>query len=143
VQVNKGQAGLSMARLPNKIMRYFLAENANRKLLNEVVFEPIDLFAGTVRGVYSTKYDTLAGQLTKEPGVREITEADYSELLKKKSPSLDSSLILRMPSPDSQARLANPPRVVVDDTKKKQAKLPTTADALKVEKVSSEPEKVP
>ena len=44
-------------------MKYFLAENANRKLLGEVAFEPIDLFAGTVRGVYATKYDTLAAKL--------------------------------------------------------------------------------
>lgn len=72
--------------------QFYQAQNANRSI-GGVVFEPYEVFAGTILGVYATEnpgeittLDALAADKTS--GVTKIDEATYDNLCKKKAPNL-------------------------------------------------------
>jgi len=67
-------------------VKYFYATNSNQRICG-VAFEPVDLFAGTVCGVFQTSDANLISQFAGQKHVEEITQADYEAKLKKKAPT--------------------------------------------------------
>jgi hypothetical protein len=80
-------------------MKYLHAENAGAPI-EGVRFQPYNIFAGTVVGILATDDEALATSLLKHKNVKEITEAEYNKLSKKKVPSLTASPV----SPQSQSQ---------------------------------------
>lgn len=76
--------------------KFYFAENSNRKFIapkgRRIVFENIDQFAGTWRGVFATDnaedikvLDVLVN--TERTGVKEITAEEYATWQQKKTPN--------------------------------------------------------
>jgi hypothetical protein len=68
-------------------MKYFYASNATRKIKTEhftFKFEPCSMVASIWAGTYATENSQEVVELSDVKGVKEITELEYKELLKKK-----------------------------------------------------------
>lgn len=66
--------------------KYFYALNANQRIAG-IAFEPVDIFAGSVYGVYATNDEKAISALSSVAHVNEITKESYDSHLKKKAPS--------------------------------------------------------
>ena len=135
-------------------MKYYHAENANRSI-HGFVFEPYDIFAGTVLGVYATENESEIAALNKvtaekTSGVTEITSEEYEQLRKKKARSLigfaPSKPHLAAPVPLKGAGAAvveNPIPVPIDETVKTGEPLASVEEAVRLDKVEPSETAVP
>jgi hypothetical protein len=97
-------------------MPYFYTENANRTIRAgnyKFEFEPVSQTGGCWDGVLKTEdeHPDQANALRSCPSVKEITAAEYDDLLKKKqvTQSLNGSQVLAVPDPSRPLqRNANP-----------------------------------
>ena len=67
---------------------YFHALNANQRIAG-VAFEPVDIFAGSISGVFATTDQTTAAALSEVPHVSEITQESSARRISKKNPILE------------------------------------------------------
>lgn len=73
--------------MSEKTISYFHGVNTSQRIAG-VAFEPVELFAGTMTGVFSTDDPALTETLTKHTNVTVIDKEKYDALLKKKAPAL-------------------------------------------------------
>jgi len=66
---------------------YFYATNTSSRIAG-VAFEPVDVFAGSLVGVFATDDPALIAELSKLPHVETIDKERYDAELKKKAPVL-------------------------------------------------------
>src|SRR5437899_4111324 len=90
--------------------KFFHAENANRSIQG-IIFEPYEIFAGTVLGIYSTedaKELEILSKLVadKSSGVTEINADEFAAFQKKKARSLSDFV-------PSSPPLSKPPAVTM------------------------------
>lgn len=81
-------------------MRYFKAENANRRIGKNFFFQLTEILGGCQMGVYATEDEKEIEELREivsnlRNGVREINEQDYRASLEKKRPEPASFTNLR------------------------------------------------
>lgn len=127
--------------------KYYRLENANR-LIAGIAFEPVEVFAGMLIGVYQADTEEDINKLdgaASDPasGVEELTSEQYLSHLQKKTPSLTRLQISKEVQPEKSA-IKDVGAVVVDGQDIPQSDNPeikTVDEALKLEPVKSQTKK--
>lgn len=118
--------------MSNAATKFYLATNANRQIAG-VRFESVDVFAGTLIGVFATDNLQLQEALAKEAstGVEEITAEEYEQRLKKKPTTLGelNHSNPNTPQQTPQAAIKGDGKAAVVDGKELEASKPEPAIA--------------
>lgn len=132
--------------------KFYSAQNSNREIAG-VRFEAVEIFAGSMIGVFATSdpklHEALGSDAVKKTGVEEITAADYETMLKKKAVVLTDLRHSNTNTPPAtpQAAIKGTGKVVVVDGDKvehtPEVSAQTTEDVLKLAGVGSEPSASP
>lgn len=127
-------------------MKYYVYDNATRRIKSgafEYSFEAIEQFGGSWRGVLRLEDSAAIEELAKfavRLGIREITETEYADMLKKKAifkrfsanlpsaPTLSRAAPLKVPAGHVAVVKETPDIITLED------KRPSSSDAILVGK---------